>query len=499
MPTPARWRSAATMLTALAVFGVAGCGGSAISPEEARQANLGLQGATALGSTGGGGAVNPGIGGTDPSVGTGTGTVGTNPGTGSVGVPGGAGGTGSTGTGPPAGTGGTGSTSQSAGAGTKAGSCAGFKNGVGITDDTITIGNSADVSGPVPGLFSGPQLATKAYVNYFNATNPHGICGRKLVLRTYDSRTDAGADQQATQKMCTDVFASVGSLSAFDSGGAEIAQGCGLPDLRANITTAERNGCRTCFGADATGAHEYSNAVPDFFVKNYRAASQKAAYLYLSAGAAAENGKTQIAVESKRGMRFLYTAAIDVAEFNYSPYVQQMKSKGVEYVQFLGGYQQAVRLAQAMQAANFTPQVRHFDQTTDDPGYLKTGGSAVEGAITSLTYKPLFEPQPELDQYKRWLQQTAPGSAPNGFGLFGWSAAKLFVEQVIALGGRLNRATLVASLSGVHAWTGGGMHGPMDVGGKHAAECVRFEVVKNGRFAPIGPSRFLCSGITRAG
>ena len=74
----------------------------------------------------------------------------------------------------------------------------------------------------MPGLFEANQDAVRAYVAYFNATSD--ICGRKLELKTYDSRTDAAADQQAYTQACDDTFAMVGSMSAFDSGGASTAQ-----------------------------------------------------------------------------------------------------------------------------------------------------------------------------------------------------------------------------------------------------------------------------------
>ncbi len=138
-------------------------------------------------------------------------------------------------------------------------------------------------------------------------------------------------------------------------------------------------------------------------------------------------------------MKFVYTAGIDVAEFNYGPYVQQMKSKGVRWVQFIGGYQQGVRLAQAMQSANFKPDVMFFDPTVYDAGFVKSGGSAVEGAITFTNFTPFEESQPELNLYKQWLQQVAPGAAPTFFGLFAWSATKLFVEKSLSLGGKLTR------------------------------------------------------------
>jgi ABC-type branched-subunit amino acid transport system substrate-binding protein len=378
----------------------------------------------------------------------------------------------------------------------KAGACTGFKNGPGMTNDTITIGNSSDISGPVPGLFTAAQQATRAYVEYFNKTQPNGICGRKLSLVTYDSRTDAGADQQAAQKICETSFAAVGSMGAFDSGGAATAQACGIPDIRTAAVTVARNECSTCFGVQATGKGEYQNEVYDYWIRTNKAATQKAAFLYLNAGAAAENGKNQIAVGKKRGMNWVYTAPIDVAEFNYGPYVQQMKSKGVQFVQFLGAYQQSATLAKAMQSAGFKPQVLMYDPSIYEPGFLKQAGSAADGAKFFVNFTPLNESQPELNLYKQWLQQVAPGAQPTFFGLFAWSAAKLFVEKSLQLGGKLTRASLVSAVRSTNGWTGGGAHSPMSVGSKHPPVCVRWMQVKNEQFASY-TSKYVCGGYTR--
>jgi NAD(P)-dependent dehydrogenase (short-subunit alcohol dehydrogenase family) len=69
-----------------------------------------------------------------------------------------------------------------------AGDCAGFRNGVGVTDTKITIANASDMSGLVPGLFKDAQQAVEAYVAYFNAGQE--ICGRKLEYLPLDSRLD---------------------------------------------------------------------------------------------------------------------------------------------------------------------------------------------------------------------------------------------------------------------------------------------------------------------
>jgi ABC-type branched-subunit amino acid transport system substrate-binding protein len=392
-----------------------------------------------------------------------------------------------------------GSGDNAATGGTKAGSCDGFKNQTGITDKTIVLGNSSDISGPVPGLFESAQEGARAYVAYFNSASD--ICGRKLELNSYDSRTDAAADQQSYTKGCDETFAMVGSMSAFDSGGAATAQSCGLPDIRAAATTSDRQACTTCFAAESANAHEFQNAVPDFVMKNYGEAGDHAAMLYINAGAAAENGKTQAAAMEKRGMHFDYVQGIDIAEFNYAPYVQQMKDKGIEYVQMIASSAQFVRLAQAMQQQGFKPKIFMIDPTAYSPEYVESGGSAVDGTTVFINFTPFEEASSnkETQLYLSWLQQVKPGATPSFFGLFAWSAARLFVERATALGGKLSRSALVTDLKGVNDWTANGMHAPQLVGSKHAPPCWRFMRLEDGKWSPVGGTKYQCSGVTTVG
>ena len=489
LPARTRLRYVAAGLLAVAALTVAGCGGSSVGAQEAAAANAAVQG------RGGGGQAGP--------VGNDTGSVA--PGTTTPGTPG----TGTPGTGPTTapGTGGPGSSSDPDGTGggpgpasgplVKAGNCAGFKNQVGITDSTITLGNASDLSGPIPGLFVSAQQAAKAYVAYFNATNPQGICGRRLVLEAADTRTDAGADNTAYAKLCDQTFAAIGSLAAFDAGGAGTAQRCGIPDIRALATQGDRNDCTTCFGVQSIGgSSSLSTAIFNYWAKKEPAAASKAALLYINTGAAAENGKAQIPLGEKQGMNWVYTAGVDVADFNYGPYVQQMKSKGVEFAYFLGAYQQSVRMAQAMKAAGFTPKVAYYSPGVYDGGFIKTGGAAVENATLYVNFTPLEESQRELDLYKQWLAQVAPGAEPSYYGIFAWSAGKLFVEKALGLGGKLTRSTLLDRLRATRGWTGGGMHAPMPVGAKVPPSCIRFLKVSGGKFVPADSGRYTCSGVT---
>jgi hypothetical protein len=180
-----------------------------------------------------------------------------------------------------------------------------------------------------------------------------------------------------------------------------------------------------------------------------------------------------------------------------------MKDKGVRMVQFIGSSDQAVRLARAMQNASFTPEVFLLDPTAYDPTFVGSGGSAVEGALVFIDFTPLEEAarSSELRLYEQWLQQVSPGAVPSYFGLFAWSATRLFLEQAAALGGKLSRSEVVARIRRVHDWTGNGLHAPQDVGGKtnSNSNCWRFIRLHDGRWTPVSGTKYLCNGETRIG
>ncbi|MGY2701654.1 ABC transporter substrate-binding protein [Nocardioides sp. HB32] len=399
---------------------------------------------------------------------------------------------GSTGGGSDAPAGGTQGTGDNAATGsTRAGSCNGFKNQTGITDKTITIANVADISGPVPGIFESAQQATRAYAAYFNSTSD--ICGRKLDVELLDSRADAGADQQAYTKACDDAFAAVGSMSAFDSGGAGPAQSCGLPDIRSTTTTPERRDCSTCFAAQAVDPGLVNGAMPRYFLSKMKDATQHAALLYINAGAAAVNAAFFRNAYNRAGWKVDYYQGIDVSEFNYAPYVQQMKDKGIKLVVYIGPYQNTVKLLDAMQQQGLDLDAFVQDATIYDQNFVDQAGDNGNGVYTWSTTK-MFDDYSvkEMQLYRAWLQQVKPGAVPNYYGLYAWSAARLFVEQAVALGGKLTRAALVSALSKVKNWTGNGLHVPQQVGQKTTANCGSVFQLNDGKWSQVSPAGFQC-------
>ncbi|WP_296607479.1 ABC transporter substrate-binding protein [Nocardioides sp.] len=387
---------------------------------------------------------------------------------------------------------------NAAAGGAKAGSCEGFENQTGITDDTITIANASDISGPVPGIFESAQQATRAYVAYFNSTGD--ICGRKLAVQLLDSRADAGADQQAYTKACDEAFAAVGSMSAFDSGGAGAAQGCGLPDIRSTTVTPERRDCTTCFAAQAVDPTLVPSAMPKYFLGTFKDATQHAALLYINAGAAPVNAEAFRSGWGKAGWRVDYFKGIDVSEFNYAPYVQQMKDEGIRLVVYVGPYQNTVKLLDAMKQQGFEPDVFLQDSTIYDQRFVDEAGDNGDGVYAYST-TAMFDDTSlkEMALYRSWLDQVKPGAVPNYYGLYAWSATRLFVEKAVELGGKLSRESLVAALKGVKSWTGNGLHAPNQVGSKTTANCQSVLQLNNGTWRQVSPGTYMCAPLITSG
>ena len=379
------------------------------------------------------------------------------------------------------------------------GSCDGFDNDQpGVTPSTITVANAADISGPVPGIFESARQGTKAYVAYFNATQK--VCGHSIKLLELDSRADAGADQQAFARACAESFAAVGSMSAFDSGGAATAQKCGLPDLRSTIVNPERAKCSTCFGAQSVTPGLVPRAMPTYFGGIDKDATQHAALLYINAGAAPVNAGSFKKGWEAAGWKVDYFQGIDVAEFNFAPYVQQMKDKGIELVYYVGPFQNTVKIQQTMRQQNFTPRIYLQDSTIYDDLYVQQAGDLAEGAYVYSNIAMFDDASnPEMQLYRAWLDQVSPGAKPNFFGLYAWSAARLFLETAVDLGGDLDRPAMVTSLSKVRNWTANGLHSPQDVGGKTTGKCQKIIRFSGGSWKQVSKGEYLCDSLVSTG
>src|SRR5439155_6112903 len=146
------------------------------------------------------------------------------------------------------------------------------------------------------------------------------------------------------------------------------------------------------------------------------------------------------------------------------------------------------------------------------PNYLSQGGSAVNtqapgcndvvknvpcNAYVFLNTALFSEASsnPELQLYEQWLQRVAPGEQPDYFGMYAWSAGRLFQKVATQVGAKLTRKALFSVLQGVHSWNDFGLHTAHDIGAKREGNCTLYVEIKNSQFTRAFPSsRWTCTG-----
>ncbi|CAB4708903.1 unannotated protein [freshwater metagenome] len=231
-----------------------------------------------------------------------------------------------------------------------------------------------------------------------------------------------------------------------------------------------------------------------YVIDAYGDDAQHTALLYVNVADVGDAAMSLVKSWTKAGVGMDYVQAIDVAEFNYAPYVQQLKDRGIKVVHYIGPYQFTVRLQQAMAQQDYTPTAFIQDQTIYDQRYVDEAGDVGNGTVVYVSTARFDDTSnKEMQLYQQWLQQVRPGASPSIYGVYAWSATRLFVEQAVALGGRLTRETMIEALRKVRGWTGNQIHSPQEVGTKVTGKCIRVVQLEAGRWKQISPGDYLCS------
>ena len=371
---------------------------------------------------------------------------------------------------------------------------------IGVSETEIVLANISDVSGAVPGLFEPEQLAAQAYVAYFTASEGT-LFGRELTYLPMDSQLSTGANRAASIEACDRAFAAIGSMSAFDAGGAPVIDECGIPDIRTAATQPPMQVVDNAFPISVTDPDLQPIGEYEWVTETFPSATQNAAYLYIAGEVtAAATAKVRQATTDALGWEWTYVQEIDIAETDYAGFAREMANRGVEYVTFQGAESQAARLAQAMRQQGFEPAIYHLQANTYTPTLIERAPEAIEGTYITIPSVMVEEAadNDELQRYAQFLNQVAPGERPTSLGMYSWSAAKLFVEVAERVGPELTRSALIDELRQVEGWDGGGLHPPIDVGAQRPSGCQIVVQVQGGEFTRVHPAEgFDCGSIVR--
>lgn len=358
---------------------------------------------------------------------------------------------------------------------------------VGISGSEIRVATIADVTGPSPGLFKSAHQAVQAYANFVNSNG--GVCGRGLAVDALDAKTDSGGNRAAVLDACNKDFALVGSMSAFDDGGAQAIDDCGIPDITSIPTSPERISAEWAYPVFPNRQDMLGVGGPTFIAQKFPDAVKKAGILWLNAAVTRSNAEARKNAWRSVGFDFIYEQEVQVLEANYTPFVLDMMDAGVEYVTMVADQNSIDRLLDAAGQQGFEP-VWDWDSVAYDPGFITLTEGTAEGSWVFINAS-MFEESggnPEMASYLEWLERSFPGAEPDYFGQYAWSAAALFVEKVRELGPEPTRAALRDALKKVKSWDGNGMHGPHNVGDKIPTTCFMYMQIKNDQFVRQHPN-----------
>jgi len=349
--------------------------------------------------------------------------------------------------------------------------CAGPASGPGVSASEIDVGNVSTLTGPVPGLFLGAIHGMNAFAAYLNSVG--GICGRKLVVKAADDDFSSSGNASATQSLVNNVFAMVGSLSAFDDGGASVLQSSGIPDA-GEALTSQRFDIPNNFSPQPQPLG--INLAPYIYLKQSRFAdaSQHFATLMENAPAGIAFGNAQKSGLESIGYKFVYTDSnVEPTQTDFSADAEAMKSAGAQGLIFNAVGPLYADVAKAMQNAGLTMPFATYNTNTYDPVFIPDAGSAANGAVL-VQYLAMYQGEdagsiPTVALFDKWYRALY-NATPDEFAAWGWLSGMLFVDGLNA-GGGITRTNLLNGLRSVTSFDGGGVAAQDDPAGKKPPAC----------------------------
>jgi ABC-type branched-subunit amino acid transport system substrate-binding protein len=371
---------------------------------------------------------------------------------------------------------------------------AGESTDVGVTGDSITIGVIADLTGVVPGLFKAAPDAVKAFAAMVNEEEG-GINGRELLVEEFDTGTNDNGNRLAYEEACDQVFASVGSESAFDTGGYEAVKECGFPHL-AGFTTDDAVD-ELDFVFPRTSADYASVGAARWLAEEFPEAVKNSAIFFGNVPVTERSARQLMEARRSVGWEFPYEQPVATLESNYTPHALEMKNRGIQAFAFVADVNNIVRLQKAMREQDVSVVVADVNTQGYSEDYLEAVGPAGEGSYVPLGHALLEEADEieALNDYVTWLEKVAPDANPTSNGLQAWMKAQLFYDAATAVGEDLTREALIEELSSMTGWDANGLIPPIDVGDPVPKQgCFVMAQVQDGAYVRVFPEEgFHCS------
>ncbi len=361
---------------------------------------------------------------------------------------------------------------------------------VGVSDDTITIGQIVTDSNSLPQQLRPVHEGLEAFVNVFNKAG--GICGRKLKLEYRNDNLNPASHSSDTQDLANRSLAFVGNDSLLDFldydrnppfNPTVRGNGSYVPDiggLAFGYGRAQSNWHAGVIGSVSpvlVGGGQFKPLTAA--AKSKGTPCKKGGVVYLNEPTGASKDQASLgaaAVEASwggglgRGNTTMYEAELTDQDVNYQGLVTRMVNDGMNCVWAYTDLQGSIRLVKAMHnGGNWPPssctlgprcfRVAWVPFTVYDDKFIRDGGPGALGVSTFIPHVPLSESNQGPARAYLDAIKTVSGARPSTFSIFGFTSGLMLIQALQSCPAAPTRKCLMDALHGMKDFSGGGLLG----------------------------------------
>lgn len=361
----------------------------------------------------------------------------------------------------------------------------------GISEEQIRVAIIYDdlTGGTMDGIFADAFDGINAWRSAVNFQG--GINGRKIELVAFDARLSN--HRQILEQICDgDFFAIIGSQSFNDFDGAELY---GAPECRIADFAGEVYGAAHAASAVTFLSNPYLNNVRQagpakYLLDRFPSAAQKLALFNYTSLQLQNESLRQREMLSGVGLNPIFTPAVDLNEDLTDLILPAWKEKGVDSIVWTADSARLIQLLTLLK--DDPPAFVLCEMGCYSERFIAEGGEVVEGVYAWVPYRPFdSEDGPsELDSYKFWLNEVAPGVGPSDISLKSWMAGRLFEQAMLRLSENETQPTregLISSAAQIDAWDGRDVLSFTNPAAGEPTSCFALVRVTNGEWKQVYP------------
>ncbi len=350
----------------------------------------------------------------------------------------------------------------------------------GVTATTITLGQSAALSGAAKELGEGMRDGARAYFDAINAQG--GVYGRKIVLKTLDDSYEAERAAANTKQLIEQdrAFALFGYVGTPTSNASLPAVSQAQIPFFAPFTGAQS--LREPFNRNIFHIRASYFEETEKIIQHLTTLSFKRIAVFYQNDAYGKTGLDGVMrALKKRNLEVVGMGTVERNSTDVADAVNKIRQSDAQAVVMISAYTSCAAFIKAMKAQGAQPLFWNISFVGSQALARELGPDGVGVQISQVMVAPWDDVNPVVKEYKHLFVK--PGESEGYVSLEGFVAAKVLVEGLRRAGPNLTRDGFIKAVESMSAYDAGGFvvrFGPRQHAGSDYVDLTI--ISKNGKF-----------------